>query len=149
MLGIRRDLTKLQLANELTKDIKSESDLNALSRELLIITVETALLHHQSCVPWDFNSSPGQSCRSPQYCHHPAERRNKLKQIVKTLWGSANPTTPQLTRCISRRLSTNNPVPPARLVFHFGVASAQAPRGPKSRQWPGYTKLMLHSTQLH
>jgi transposase-like protein len=38
------DRTKLQaLANELAKDIKTEADLNALSRELLKLTVETAL----------------------------------------------------------------------------------------------------------
>ena len=38
------DRTKLQaLAAELAKDIKTEADLNALSRELLKLTVETAL----------------------------------------------------------------------------------------------------------
>ncbi len=44
MLGTQMDRTKLQaLANELAKDIKTEADLNALSRELLKLTVETAL----------------------------------------------------------------------------------------------------------
>ena len=44
MLGTQMDSTKLQaLANELAKDIKTEADLNALSRELLKLTVETAL----------------------------------------------------------------------------------------------------------
>jgi len=44
MLGTQMDRTKLQaLANELAKDIKTEDDLNALSRELLKLTVETAL----------------------------------------------------------------------------------------------------------
>eukprot|EP01041_Mallomonas_annulata_P029424 gene29424-51421_t len=38
------DRSKLQaLASELAKDIKTEADLNALSRELLKLTVETAL----------------------------------------------------------------------------------------------------------
>jgi hypothetical protein len=42
MLGTQMDRTKLQaLANELAKDIKTEADLNALSRELLKLTVET------------------------------------------------------------------------------------------------------------
>jgi len=44
MLGTTMDRTKLQaLATELAKDIKTEADLNALSRELLKLTVETAL----------------------------------------------------------------------------------------------------------
>ena len=44
MVGTQMDRTKLQaLANELAKDIKTEADLNALSRELLKLTVETAL----------------------------------------------------------------------------------------------------------
>lgn len=38
------DRSKLQaLASSLAKDIKTEADLNALSRELLKLTVETAL----------------------------------------------------------------------------------------------------------
>ncbi|MDE3022530.1 MAG: transposase, partial [Pseudomonadota bacterium] len=38
------DREKLKaLANELAKNIKTEADLNALSRELLKLTVETAL----------------------------------------------------------------------------------------------------------
>jgi len=44
MLNTTMDRTKLQaLAAELAKDIKTEADLNALSRELLKLTVETAL----------------------------------------------------------------------------------------------------------
>ena len=44
MSGITMDRQKLQaLAAELAKDIKTEADLNALSRELLKLTVETAL----------------------------------------------------------------------------------------------------------
>lgn len=44
MLDTTMDRTKLQaLAQELAKDIKTEADLNALSRELLKLTVETAL----------------------------------------------------------------------------------------------------------
>ena len=44
MSGITMDRQKLQaLAAELAKDIKTEADLNALSRELLKFTVETAL----------------------------------------------------------------------------------------------------------
>jgi transposase-like protein len=44
MLSTQMDCTKLQeLTNELAKDIKTEADLNALSRELLKLTVETAL----------------------------------------------------------------------------------------------------------
>lgn len=44
MLGMTKDRKKLQaLASELAKDIKTEADLNALSRELLKLTVETAL----------------------------------------------------------------------------------------------------------
>ena len=44
MLGMSMDRKKLQaLAAELAKDIKTEADLNALSRELLKLTVETAL----------------------------------------------------------------------------------------------------------
>ncbi len=43
-LGTTMDRTKLQaLATELAKDIKTSADLNALSRELLKLTVETAL----------------------------------------------------------------------------------------------------------
>ena len=43
-MNIMMDRTKLKaLANELAKDIKTEADLNALSRELLKLTVETAL----------------------------------------------------------------------------------------------------------
>lgn len=44
MLGTQMDRTKLQaVVNELAKDIKTAVDLNALSRELLKLTVETAL----------------------------------------------------------------------------------------------------------
>ena len=44
MQGTTMDRIKLQaLAAELAKDIKTEADLNALSRELLKLTVETAL----------------------------------------------------------------------------------------------------------
>ncbi len=44
MQGTTMERSKLQaLATELAKDIKSEADLNALSRELLKLTVETAL----------------------------------------------------------------------------------------------------------
>jgi transposase-like protein len=44
MAGTTMDRIKLQaLAAELAKDIKTEADLNALSRELLKLTVETAL----------------------------------------------------------------------------------------------------------
>lgn len=44
MQGTTMDRSKLQaLAAELAKDIKTEADLNALSRELLKLTVETAL----------------------------------------------------------------------------------------------------------
>lgn len=44
MQGTTMDRSKLQaLAVELAKDIKTEADLNALSRELLKLTVETAL----------------------------------------------------------------------------------------------------------
>lgn len=44
MSTITMDRSKLQaLASELAKDIKTEADLNALSRELLKLTVETAL----------------------------------------------------------------------------------------------------------
>ena len=43
-MDITMDRTKLKaLANELAKDIKTEADLNMLSRELLKLTVETAL----------------------------------------------------------------------------------------------------------
>ena len=43
-MDISMDRDKLKaLAKELAKDIKSEADLNALSRELLKLTVETAL----------------------------------------------------------------------------------------------------------
>jgi transposase-like protein len=44
MQGTTMERSKLQaLAAELAKDIKTEADLNALSRELLKLTVETAL----------------------------------------------------------------------------------------------------------
>ena len=44
MLGMKMDSKKLQsLATELAKGIKTEADLNAFSRELLKLTVETAL----------------------------------------------------------------------------------------------------------
>lgn len=44
MSGITMDRQKLQaIAAELAKVIKTEADLNALSRELLKLTVETAL----------------------------------------------------------------------------------------------------------
>ena len=44
MQGTTMDRSELQaLAAELAKDIKTEADLNALSRELLKLTVETAL----------------------------------------------------------------------------------------------------------
>lgn len=44
MLDTTMDRTKLQaLAQKLAKHIKTEADLNALSRELLKLTVETAL----------------------------------------------------------------------------------------------------------
>jgi putative transposase len=44
MQGTSMERSKLQaLAAELAKDIKTEADLNALSRELLKLTVETAL----------------------------------------------------------------------------------------------------------
>jgi len=44
MLGTKMGRTKLQaLATELAKNIKTEADLNALSRELLKLTVEAAL----------------------------------------------------------------------------------------------------------
>ncbi len=43
-MDLKMDREKLKaLANELAKDIKTEADLNALSRELLKLTVETAL----------------------------------------------------------------------------------------------------------
>ena len=44
MQGTTMERSKLQaLAAELAKDIKTEADLNALSRELLKLTVEAAL----------------------------------------------------------------------------------------------------------
>ena len=44
MQGTTMERSKLQaLAAELAKDIKTEADLNTLSRELLKLTVETAL----------------------------------------------------------------------------------------------------------
>ena len=44
MQGTTMERSKLQaLAAELAKDIKTEADLNALSRELLKLTIETAL----------------------------------------------------------------------------------------------------------
>ncbi len=44
MLGIRMDRTKPQApANELVKDIKTVADLNALSREILNLTVGAEL----------------------------------------------------------------------------------------------------------
>ena len=43
-MDLKMDREKLKaLANELAKDIKTEADLNALSRELLKLTVESAL----------------------------------------------------------------------------------------------------------
>ena len=43
-MDLLMDREKLKaMASELAKDIKTETDLNALSRELLKLTVETAL----------------------------------------------------------------------------------------------------------
>lgn len=74
MLGLTMDRIKLQeLAKELAKDIKTEADLNALSRELMKLTVETALNaeltehlgyeKHQSSAPGKGNTRNGNSLK--------------------------------------------------------------------------------------